>query len=319
MHLLNKIAQRKVVRIHHAFDTAAERLLEEARSIIANTRAVEGQRHSDLVSQAEILKHIGFVNSKNVIIADALHNKYKESVSTKIQARGIEQLVLDYQHHFPFHKFLTIDQLLHICMKYNLVFHPVEQYIGEIPTKNVKEMVNIPDLNKNPVVTRPGYSTGGPTMQTTDPHLDFGTPPKYFVTVSNMPNRSNNHDDRKLMNNKRIAISYDDYKYLASERDEYKRRRLATICDGLSTYKGSDYQAFFGSKMDLEVKDSSKFYIAAPATEFDLNKSLLPSPSKILKIQMDPVVFRLCKGGIQVITKWGLEASDPLLVNNIEN
>lgn len=305
MKLLNKIAQRKVVRIHHAFDTAAERLLQEAQEIIA-TKPEIGETEISKLNQLEILEKIGFINSKNFVEAKKVKDSFETKRGKIVDASGIQELVLRYQHYFPFYKFLTIDQLVHICMKYNLVFHPVEQYIGEIPAKNIAEMANIPDLNKNGAVTKPGYAPGGPVERGTDINLDFGTEDKYYVRVPG-----------KLGFDYPVEITNQDYKDMKNLGDTAKRRKLVEIGER----NGYPYTAdsFYNKEIYLTIARDEKLYIAAPPSQFDLNKSIIPSVSKILRIQLDPVVFRVCKGGIQVITKWGLEASDPLLVNEVNN
>lgn len=71
-----------------------------------------------------------------------------------------------------------------------------------------------------------------------------------------------------------------------------------------------------------EIKDSRfrGLFIAAPKSHFDLQGLekhgkrgwLRPEPK-------DPIVFRYVNGGIQVLTKWGPEAEDPMLTNPIDN
>lgn len=58
-------------------------------------------------------------------------------------------------------------------------------------------------------------------------------------------------------------------------------------------------------------------FIAAPQSHFDtkgLTKKGLGFFSVFETEIKDPIVFRYVRGGIQVLTKWGLEANDPALV-----
>ncbi len=66
------------------------------------------------------------------------------------------------------------------------------------------------------------------------------------------------------------------------------------------------------------TEDRSGYFIAAPKEHFDLteltanadNKGFYKRTSVVYK---DPIVFRYVKGGIQVISKWGLEGNDEAL------
>ena len=63
-------------------------------------------------------------------------------------------------------------------------------------------------------------------------------------------------------------------------------------------------------------------FITAPKSHFDLkdlkSKGLGFFDITITEVK-DPIVFRYVKGGIQVLSKWGLEASDATLQNEILN
>lgn len=57
--------------------------------------------------------------------------------------------------------------------------------------------------------------------------------------------------------------------------------------------------------------------IAAPEAMFRKSANLVREGNAL--VQKDPIVFRLVRGGIQVLTKWGLEANDSALINPINN
>jgi hypothetical protein len=69
--------------------------------------------------------------------------------------------------------------------------------------------------------------------------------------------------------------------------------------------------------------DRTGLFIAAPKEHFDLSeltfdekKGFYEAKVRVIK---DPIVFRYVKGGIQVLSKWGLEAEDPALQIEILN
>lgn len=63
-------------------------------------------------------------------------------------------------------------------------------------------------------------------------------------------------------------------------------------------------------------------FIAAPKAHFDLTGLEKGKQSKFgffTPEPKDPIVFRYVRGGIQILTMWGLEANDPSLQNEIYN
>lgn len=58
--------------------------------------------------------------------------------------------------------------------------------------------------------------------------------------------------------------------------------------------------------------------IAAPKAMFNI-QGLTQVGNQLTLVNKDPIVFRYVRGGIQVLSKWGLEASDPSLVLPINN
>lgn len=67
----------------------------------------------------------------------------------------------------------------------------------------------------------------------------------------------------------------------------------------------------------VRISQRDGLFIAAPETHFD-TKGLKKKGLGFFQIFeteiKDPIVFRYVRGGIQVLTKWGLEANDPDLV-----
>ena len=73
---------------------------------------------------------------------------------------------------------------------------------------------------------------------------------------------------------------------------------------------------------EMEEINRDGLFIAAPKSHFDLKglkkKGLGFFNFTVTEVK-DPIVFRYVKGGIQVLSKWGLEANDEMLVNPINN
>jgi len=108
-----------VEKIHNEFDTAADRLLDEAKSIIANSDIEKGER----------LKAIGFNNSVPV-----------KNSEVALQKKQLAEKIEYYQVFYPNNKFITEEEVERICKKYGLLFGETINYIGNIPEKNLKEI-----------------------------------------------------------------------------------------------------------------------------------------------------------------------------------
>lgn len=73
------------------------------------------------------------------------------------------------------------------------------------------------------------------------------------------------------------------------------------------------------AEYSLFERNSTGLYICAPEDQFDTTNlvdvnGLLKLGRPIL-VEKDPIVFRYVRGGVQIITKWGLEAADEALAN----
>lgn len=303
MSLVKTLARKKVIAIHNAFDSATEKLLSEAKSIIARSPEHFHDYDRELL-KAENLKKLGFVNAKNVKESKKFCDALAEKVDVKRMAESTANLIMQHQQHFPFYKFLTVDELLYICFKYNLIFAPVEQYIGEIPEKNIQDLMNIPSLDRNVKRNDIYYQS--------DPNLDFSYPERYLIRIKNFGSMDQATRDFWRKSRQIPASLVRDVKEYGLNIDRFKDISNALGCDLV-------YVSLYNVEIELIKEDSSRLYIAAPQSMFNKSLKTRVLETVIGTYDTDPVVFRRCRGGIQVITKWGLEASDPLLVNQIEN
>lgn len=78
---------------------------------------------------------------------------------------------------------------------------------------------------------------------------------------------------------------------------------------------------------DSDIKKAIKrnqksLQICAPVKDMDMTKISLEDEYKMKKVYKDipdPVVLQPVKGGYLILTAWGDEASDPIVVNEINN
>lgn len=229
--------------------------------------------------KAEKLEKIGFVNAKGV--SDISKNRLS-IVENMAQAN----LINYYKKRYPFLKFITESELKRICGKYGLVYMPVENYAKDVPMKNILDIER----------TQPRKSEDAPS-------------------------------DRLWCKLKRD----NSFSLVASSGGSWcgiwgtEWYRIPKIIEGrhfTSQYRASEWlreekgftTEYLVDKVTNYTENRQGLFIAAPKSHFKgKNKSI-----SIFEVK-DPIVFRFVNGGIQVITKWGDEAADAALLNEIDN
>jgi len=115
-----------VDEIHNEFNNAGDKLLSEARRIIAGISVGNEQK-------ANTLSQFGFRNSKEVIETEA-------ALKAKKEQEDIAVALEYFSNKFPQYKFITPDMAMNICKKYDLVLGEVGQYKGFVPQKNLSQI-----------------------------------------------------------------------------------------------------------------------------------------------------------------------------------
>lgn len=273
-----------VEEIHNEFNTAAERLLKEAHGILleASTKNV-----SNKVSRLEM---IGFKQAKEVSEIRPILEK------AKLSKEQIE-LINYYAIHYPNNKFITEEQVKTICHKYNLVCGDVNRYTGFLPEKNLAEIERF-KLNKEESATM--------LVEAFDGRKSIG-----------------------IFEGKNLKIISTDsgYYHIApmlfkpnSFREHSFQQNVKTLADEGDFY-GVDYGNNFGllDKGHINIRVLNKLQICAPVKDMDINGLSLKDGYKLEKHIPDPVVLHRVKGGYLILTAWGDEASDELVVNQKMN
>lgn len=118
------------------------------------------------------------------------------------------------------------------------------------------------------------------------------------------------------------VFSLEEYRLLMNQ---YYGHCPCDITDGTGWYVISKELNIGGTICPEKVEeiDKSGLFIAAPSDDFNLKGLSKKSKHGYFRVfetkVKDPIVFRYVRGGIQVITKWGLEANDQSLVVPILN
>jgi len=115
-----------IEKIHSEFDSAQDRLLNEAHLILSS-------QNTSVIDVSQRLKAVGFVNTPTARKGNEANQKL---VNSKQEAELIEY----YKNTYPFLKFLTEMELERICAKYGLTHSFASNYIKEIPESNLTDI-----------------------------------------------------------------------------------------------------------------------------------------------------------------------------------
>lgn len=210
----------------------------------------------------------------------------KESEKIAITTEIVE-LVSYYREHYPFNKFITPEQVNTICRKYNLIMGDVSRFKGFVPERNLREIENfkLRKEEKNCLCCRSSEGT--------------------FFTLTNAIIAGDSNGKYEHI-------------YKIGDKNNYAFQRGV----GEVPFYASDSSNIFGMAhlgfiSSFEV-ESSRLQICAPLKDMDVEGMRISKDLRIEHIP-DPVVLQAVKGGYLIVTAWGDEASDELVVNEINN
>ena len=300
--------QRLIDEIHNEFDTAPERILQQALDIINTESNVKVSLQSSIVDKALRLKTLGF--EKNALVHNLTHTEREIKKSEGVIDMNAEMAhrVKYYTSTYPFLKFLPESELDRICDKYGLVYAPVKHYKMPVPEKNLQEIENAQKLKSSDEQLNLVTYTFVPKYESSRPEFN--------KLVNLFGGDTFNEEELKKIHLKyfgeiskhKISDTFWYYGFLA---------KTGKIKDPVVS-KGS-----FADAIETTY-DRTGLFIAAPKEHFDLSGLTFDEKkgyyqAKTVRIIKDPIVFRYVKGGIQVLSKWGLEAEDPALQIEILN
>jgi hypothetical protein len=254
-----------VEEIHKTFMTAGEKLLKEAKEIIANATVKDEEK-------VNRLRKIGFVNAGQVKQAEvALERKRKAEQNAAI----VEMYAIRY----PQYKFITEETVKQVCEKYKLVMGAIGKYKGFVPEKNLLEIeaFNVKDEDCHQVRHRRNDDM-------------------YLMQMMAMQN----------MNSLFGGLS----RQSSMERElERQYQRQLEMSMQLPTYD---------AQPEPTITYKREFLICAPQKDMKIESWEMVEGHKIVHVP-DPVVLHPVKNGYLIVTAWGDEASDELVVNQTNN
>jgi hypothetical protein len=250
---------------------------------LAEAKEILSKSKDDYFAKGDRLAKLGFHSS-----VDA---KNTSNARAEANTRGREmQAIIDCQQKYPLHKFILFRQATEICKKYGLVCGDVKFFKGFVPEKNLKEI----EAFMASVST--GYK-----KRVWD--VDRG---EVWVMISE-------HEYTKTRD-------------LARQNDDVKPYRRGI--EGIMVYGGvgglgqtsrhyseTPYMDSFRREYS---EGSATLKICAPVKDFDTTRMRVNEDKHLVHVP-DPVVLCEVEHGYLIVTAWGDEASDPLVVNERNN
>lgn len=243
----------------------------------------------------------------------SIHNDFRKDV---IDSREqLNDILNQYSTSYPTHKYITDESIKELCVKYNLIIAPLECYIGDIPLKNQKELASF--KSKHPEIKK---SFIGKTMYS-DRIRFVKTVYRDFHSI----HRGTDGSKKVLLKNN--FIRYVHYSILKNgteiAKDEYNG-----LIEEITRLLGYTTKITFeGIESSIpRLTHESEFFIAATSnllniTGYELNsnnEAVIYSDISEKHVNADfedPIIFKKLDKGAIIVTAWGEEASDELVVN----
>ena len=115
--------------IHNEVYSAHDLLLNEAKKVL------ETPIDESKVEDYQNLIKLGFNNEKNI-------SSFKEEMRKIEESKKMKSTIEYYSFKYPFNKFINEESVIRICNKYSLLLTNVDRFIGSIPERNQKEIIN---------------------------------------------------------------------------------------------------------------------------------------------------------------------------------
>lgn len=269
---------------------------------------------TDFSAKSDFLNAVGFTNSKATKMYQAIVNSEDYRKDFNFRYKGM-------------YKFILKEQLERVCEKYNLYVRPLSFFAGDIPEKNIqdmmefkfylKDLINIPTflltayVLKNRTSISNFYVPSNKTEYQVAEELVEQNRSEYIEAFFRMCGYTSN-DKFSLSEiatiNERIRTKTNNQLFsgrgetLSSYTTKAKRNRMPEI---------------FGS---LEIAAVESLFIPQ-AFENDTSR-LGDSPIELAptgQVDLDPIVMLKNDIGYIIITAWGDEANDELVVNQTHN
>lgn len=280
-----------VKKIHREFYTASDRAVEEALAIINENRNIN-------LGKINRLKVLGFNQVSEVLSTE-------KEINDLNKAKTVTNIISDYRFRYPNNKFIKYEDVIKICEKYDLIIGQISRFRGFVPEKNLTqvESFKLKDEDKIPIFPFCLFNKGSRTY-----HYPSDFPDVNWSNLYGKGSLSNTFDPKKGLNDiSRVIASYSDGYYTTREVFGH----ISGINEErLSICKYASYPI-----------NAEGFMICAPQKDMDTSDMKIQNRMLVNEKEPldDPIVLKAVKGGYLIVTAWGNEASDPLVVNEINN
>jgi len=263
----------------------------------------------DFRKKGDFLTNIGFENS----IATKLYNSISNGV----------QVINNYKVKYPNYKFILEPQLERVCEKYDLYVRPLEFFLGDIPEKNVQDLMNFK-------VDYRDIAEAGQALLNIYHKLSMNS---YSF------NGNANANLGYLEKYKDVYLhSFGDIKFelakvfnLDTEFFSTEKRNHAPNLNGFLEAIGCDVDSdsVYDNPIYGGLEHIPKSITIASVKKLLSSKAFESSDDRLIKVkhqlnaknkvELDPIVLCKVNHGYLIITAWGDEANDELVLNQINN
>ena len=269
-----------VEEIHETFFTEVDRLLAGAKIM----KTIETDKQA-LIDKCERLKKLGFTATQEVKEAEAEIWRMHNLESENLRNNNLAEMINYFSFRYPNYKFITEESVKKICEKYGLVYGPIDRYTGTVPDKNIQHIE------------------------------DFKVMEEDECHIKETLYRSMSLGERSLG------------KYYTSEKQwreafEAKKKREEEDRAHFSNFHAM-HMPIYNSSSERIVDMKCPLEIAAPQKDFNLSGMEIADGKVVAVVDKDPIVLKPVIYNNQkhylIVTAWGLEASDPEVVNANHN
>lgn len=316
----------EVMEVHNEFMTAGDNLLKKAEEILKTEVKINPAKIARLAQ-------FGFKSSKDATVKE-------DDKKEKTHQRNLVDAINYYRVKFPNYKFIPSETVKSICEKYGLVSGEAHQYKGFVPEKNLTEIEMFfevhPDMR---------YSYFKPTndrglfasIWTSDIQIEkeeydeimasIHEPKKHIQSFAKGLDMEISERAVQWYQPNRSTLGIDPYddNYGFQMQSSSQVGRTSLMDAYMQIYLQYPTFSLFGSNSGDKEKTATKkettLRICAPISEMNTSGYELKDGYKLV---YDPIVSIEVthKNGIKgeiILTAWGDEASDELVINQNNN
>jgi hypothetical protein len=281
-----------VQEIHDTFYSEVDRLLAEA-----GIKVSDKTEKADLLIKASRLSSLGFNSTKEVSEAEVESKRISEAADINSKKQDLIDAINYFSFNYPQYKFISEESVKKICQKYGLIYGEASKYKGEVPDKNLDEIEKFSVKDEDCI-----FEQGIDWKRVTS----FQTPEKKFIDY-----KTHKIHELNLFN----LYAEHNLTVVNGELKSTNEFPVDLNFGSINWAQHTDLYNLKGKKVSLEIAAPIKDFNTRnmEVKDFKLSKIEVPDP-----VVLHPVMFKGIKHYL-IVTAWGLEASDELVVNERNN